>query len=201
MGLDSSLSQAKCLSNWLCEQVDGRKLPARGRENWGLSLLRHSWDVADGIVTLLDRDLPGPAWTLARPLLESFVRGIWLLHCASDAQVRRFRKGECPTLPALLTAMESHDTAQWHAAWIRKNQKNMPIFHDFTHGGIEHVLRGTDEDAVESKYPKSELEYLVGLGIEVRVRIGYEILTLVGDLEAIKRLSSTAQGVGPRTAL
>ena len=97
--------------------------------------------------------------------------------------------------------MESHGTAKWHAAWIRKNQKNMPIFHDFTHGGIEHVLRGIDEDAVESKYPESELEYLVGLGIEVRVRIGYEILTLVGDLEAIKRLSGTAQAVRTRTPL
>ena len=91
--------------------------------------------------------------------------------------------------------MESHGTAKWHAAWIRKNQENMPVFHDFTHGGIERVLRGIDEDAVESKYAESELEYLVGLGIEVRVRVGHEILTLVDDLEAIKRLSSKAQAV------
>ena len=201
MSLNGSLLWAKCFSDWLSEQVDGQKLSVSGRQDWGLALLRHSWDVADGTVVLLERDFPGPAWTLARPLLESFVRGIWVLHCASDSQVQNFQKGRYPKLPKLLTAMEGHRTAKDHATWIRGNWDNMPIFHDFTHGGIEHVLRGITEDAIAIKYPEHELEYLMGLGVEIRIRVGYEILTLMGDVPAIERLSHKVQAVRKRTLL
>ena len=194
--LSQAISQAKDLEIWLHEKTNGRNFPSKGTDAWGVCLLQHSWDVAEAIIILLERKLPGPAWTLARPLCESFVRGVWVLHCASDEQVDSFRNGKCPPLPELLKEMDDHDEAKLHTDWIRAQTENKDIFHDFTHGGIEHVLRRITENdettVVEPNYPDHELEYLVGLGTEVRIRVGLELFSLMGDSEAIRELCDKA---------
>lgn len=193
MSLVEAISQAKDLSDWLHKKINETNFSVGKRDDWGVALLQHSWDVADAIIILLERDLPGPAWTLARPLRESFVRGVWILHCASDEQVEHFRKGKCPSFPRLLEAMGNHDEAKLHADWIRAQMKNKVVFHDFTHGGIEHVLRRIDENVVEPHYPEHELEDLVGLGTEVYIRVGYELFALMNDAEATRQLCQKVQ--------
>lgn len=204
MSLDQALSQAKNLGVWLHKKTNGRNFPSKETNVGGICLLQHSLDVADATIILLERDLPGPAWTLARPLLESFVRGIWILQCASDEQVENFRNGKCPPFPELLKAMDDHDEAELHADWIRAQMKNKDIFHDFTHGGIEHILRRITENeektVVEPNYQEHELEYLVGLGTEVRIRVGCELFSLMEDSEAIRQLCEEAS-IFPRLAI
>ena len=194
-------ARAKSLSTWLHEQIDGRRIPVEGCGDWGVALLQHSWDLADAIVTLLDRQLPGPAWTLSRALSESFVRGVWLLHCASDEQVERFRNGKRPSFPRMLEAMDDHDEAQYHARWIRTTMANASVLHDFTHGGIEHVLRRIDKDVVEPKYPEHELEYLVELSAEVYIRVGCELLSLMGDSDTARQLDKRVQAEWNRPSI
>ena len=202
--LNQAISQAKNLAGWLHKKTNGRNFPSKGTSAWGVCLLQHSLDVADATIVLLEHDLPGPAWTLARPLLESFVRGIWILRCASDEQVENFRNGKCPSFPELLKAMDDHDEAKLHADWILVNMENKTIFHDFTHGGIEHVLRRITENdektVVEPNYQEHELEYLVGLGTEVRFRVGLELFSLMEDSEAIRQLCEEAS-IFPRRAI
>ena len=195
--IDQAISQAKDLGGWLHEKTNGRNFSAKGTDIWGVCLLQHSLDVADAIIILLERDRPGPALALARPLLESFVRGIWILHCASDEQVENFRKGKCPLRPQLLEAMDEHDEAKPHADWICEQTENNNIFNDFTHGGIEHVLRRITENdeknppgtVVEPNYQEQDLKYLVGLGTEVYIRVGWELFSLMNDADAIRELS------------
>ena len=96
--------------------------------------------------------------------------------------------------------MDDHDEAKLHADWILANIVNTTILHDFTHGGIEHVLRRITENdektlsgtVVEPNYPEHELEYLVELGIEVRIRVGRELFSLMEDSEAIRQLCEKA---------
>ena len=192
MSLDQAISQAKNLSGWLHEKTNSKRFSVSGRRDWGVSLLQHSLDVADAIIILLEHDRPGPAWTLARPLRDSFVRGVWILHCASDEQVEKFRNGQCPSFPELMKAMGNHDEAKLHVDWILANMQNKEIFHDFTHGGIEHVLRRIDENLVEPNYPEHELEYLVGLGTEVYLRVGCELFSLMSGTEATRQLCEKA---------
>ena len=204
VGLDQTISQAKNLGVWLHKKTNGKNLSSKETNVAGVCLLQHSLDVADATIILLEHDLPGPAWTLARPLLESFVRGVWILQCASEEQVENFRNGKCPPRPELLKAMADHDEAKLHADWIRAQTKNKDIFHDFTHGGIEHVLRRITENdektVVEPNYQEHELEYLVGLGTEVRIRVGHELFSLMKDSEGIKQLCGEAS-VFPRLAI
>ena len=199
--LTEAIARAQCLSNWLHKQVNGRKFEGRRQQRWGSALLQHSWEISDAVVHLLERNLPGPGWSLARPLCESFVRGIWILHCASDADMERFRKGESPGFPKLLEGISSHRDASLHVAWLRATSANRDVFHDFTHGGIEHVLRRVSEDMVEPRYPERELEYLLALSVEVYLRVGWELLSLMGDAGAKRQLFEKVQSDWERLSL
>lgn len=102
-------------------------------------------------VTLLDNNLPGVAWALARPMHESFVRGSWLLNHASKINVTRFIKGKCPKFPELLK--DIGDAPETGGCWIKKmTELNIKKFHDLAHGEMEHVIRRMTETAIESNY-------------------------------------------------
>ena len=49
------------------------------------------------------------------------------------------------------------------------------------------------DGSVEPTYPEHELESLIGLGDEVRVRIGVELLSQLGDKEAMNKLNERAR--------
>ena len=87
------------------------------------------------------------------------------------------------------------------ADFIRKvHDLHMRHFHDFAHGGSGHVMRRHGENAVEPNYPLNELELLVSLGIEARIRVGVEIFSLINDRVGIMQLYEKAQ-VFPRQPL
>lgn len=191
MALPALISQAKDLALWLHEHTNEKDVPNTTRATTGLAIFQLSMDIADAIVVLLDARLPGPALSLARPLFEGYVRGHWLLHCASDTEVERFNHGICPKFPPLLKAIGTD--AESGGAWIHANESaNMTAFHDLTHGGSEHVKRRITSTAIEPSYPEQELEGLVKFGIEVRIRIGAELLSLIGNEVAIKELNHRA---------
>lgn len=151
-------------------------------------------DLNDAILVLLDTQLPGPALTLARPLFEGYVRGVWLLRAASDQEIEKFNNGKCPLFRDLLSAIGNDQTSG--GAWIHANKNaNWSSFNDLTHGGSEHVKRRNTQDAVEPNYPESELEALIQFGIEVRIRIGSELLSLMNDEIAMEELNERAKNL------
>ena len=187
-----SITVAKDLTIWLHKRTNEKKIPAAIQVRTGVAILQLSLNLADAILVLLEANLPGPALTLARPLFEGYVRGLWLTEFASDYEVEKFNNGKCPQFQELLNAIGNDETTG--GAWIHANKKaNWDSFNDLTHGGSEHVKRRSTEDAVEASYPESELEALVKLGIEVRIRIGAALLALMNDEIAIEQLNEKAK--------
>ena len=196
VSLPQLIEQAKSLSQWLHRKTNNLRIPIRGSSDHyfiGGALLQQALDLADAIIILLERNLPGAAWTLARPLFECYVRCIWILESASKTNIKQFQNGKVPRFNELLDLLETE--ANVHARWIRSTHKNMKHFHDFTHGGIEHVLRRINKNVVEPQFPDNELTYLVRLGIEIRIRLGYEVFspTLLDDKDVLKELRIIAK--------
>jgi len=191
MPLAQHLNQAKDLGIWLHERTNEKRFPDGIRERTGLAIFQLTEDIADAIIVLLDAQMSGPALSLARPLFEGYVRGFWLLKCASDEQVLEFMNGKCPNFSGLLAAIPKG--AESGGAWIHANSgKNLIAFHDLTHGGSEHVKRRIKDGSVEPSYPEHELESLVRLGNELRVRIGVELLSRMHDEEGVEKLHEWA---------
>lgn len=192
MTLAQRIDQAKELSTWLHERTNEKRLSSSIREQTGLAILQLSEDIADAIVVLIEAWLPGPALSLSRPLFEGYVRGFWVLKYASDEQVNEFVNGKCPNFPGLLAAIPNNPESG--GAWIHANsQKNLIAFHDLTHGGSEHVKRRITGESVEPNYPDEELESLIKLGNEIRVRIGVELLSRLNDEKSMECLNERAK--------
>lgn len=190
--LVQSINQAKEFGIWLHEKTNEREISSAIRVRTGVAILQLSLDLADATLVMLEANLPGPALTLARPLFEGYVRGVWLLNYAKDNEVEKFNNGKCPLFHELLNAIGNGDTSG--GAWIHANKNaNWDSFNDLTHGGCEHVKRRSTQEAVEANYPETELAALVKFGLEVRIRIGGELLALMKDEVAMEQLSEKAK--------
>lgn len=194
MSLLESINQAKGFGTWLHERTNDKKHSGGVRERTGESILQLSLDIDDAILLLLEAGLPGPALTLGRPLFESYARGFWLLKFASDEQIAEFNNGNGPGMDKLLNAIGNDPTSG--SAWIHANKiMNWRSFNDLTHGGSEHVKRRVTQEVVEPNYPEPELEALVRFGIEVRIRIGSEFLSLMNDEIGMEELFEKAKNL------
>ena len=192
MSLPQLINQAKEFGEWLHQTTNNKIRHGGIPERTGEAILRLSLDLVDAILVLLEAKLPGPALTLARPLFESYVRGFWILRFASDKEIEEFNNGKCPSLDRLLGATGNDSITG--SAWIHANKNmNWGIFNDLTHGGSEHVKRRVTQDAVQPNYPEPELEALVRFGIEMRIRIGWDILCLMNDEIGKQQLGEKAE--------
>lgn len=184
---------AKDLGRCIHECVGGWRLPGEDRCRVGVALLQHCEDVADATIVLLESGLPGPALALARSLFESYVRGVWTLHCADDEAVAEFIESGRPTpwqLAKLINALKEKvpDVGEWTTAQARQ----LPALHDLAHGGRLHVLGHNTSKTIEPRYDGRDLVTLVDLGIELRIRVGVELLTLLDDERAMEELMEMA---------
>lgn len=75
MNISEDLEKAKEVDTWVHSKTNDISIPSRKRTVMGAALLQQALDVTDAIVILLGRNLPGPAWALARPMHEGYVRG------------------------------------------------------------------------------------------------------------------------------
>lgn len=192
MTLNQILEIAKELSTWIHAHIKEAEYP----KNPGLALFQQSQDICDAIRILLEANLPGPAWALARPMLDTYVRGLWLLNRASDEEIEMFLAGnEPPGFKDLLNAIGKDEEAG--GAWIHKIcELNRKAFHDLTHGGIEHVLRRITDDSIEPNYPEEEKIRLIHTQIGIQLAIGYELLALANNPAGIEKLEEMAQQYG-----
>ncbi|UUX95390.1 hypothetical protein LRS07_19605 [Aquabacterium sp. J223] len=116
------------------------------------------------MVLLLEERRYASAMALLRPALESFLRGEWLAHCASEAQVDSFMSDEDPPkLRLLLDALEQVHPYEGGklTALVRRHWDAMC---SFTHTGGLHVQRWMTETAVEPAYTAEELLAALRLG-------------------------------------
>ncbi len=192
MVLNQILGIAKELSAWIHGHTNERNYP----NNPGLALLQQSQDICDAIRILLEANLAGPAWALARSMLETYVRGLWLLNHASDEEIEMFLAGnKLPGFNKLLDAIGNDE--ETGGAWIHKIcELNREAFHDLTHGGIEHVLRRITDDSIEPNYPEEEKIRLIHTQIGIQFAIGCELLALANNQAGIEKLEEMAQQYG-----
>src|SRR5262249_33998272 len=192
MSLLNLIKEAKDPGRWLHKKTNNRRYPGGLRGRTAHAILQQTLDIDDAILILLEARLPGPALALARPLFEGYIRGFWIQGYASDKEIEKFHNGKVPILPKILKAIGNDNISG--AEWIQ-NSKNAhwKVFCDLTHGGIEHVSRRNTRHTVEPKYPERELEGLVRIGIEVRMRIGAHWLSLLKDEASIEKLHEKAE--------
>ncbi|MBZ0092882.1 MAG: hypothetical protein K8F27_11780 [Sulfuricellaceae bacterium] len=186
-----NLNRAKELGMWLHERTNGLNLPQNDRIRIGGTVLHLALEHYDAIIVLIDARLYGSAFSLARLLLEAYVRGAWLLNVASDTERQSYMKGKCPDFYKLLDAIG--DDPETGGAWIKgTKEKNWTQFNELTHGGACHVIRRNTEEAIESAYPEEELSRLLEFSGEVAIRVAAELFAVADDELLLTQLAEKA---------
>jgi len=176
------------------------------RKGGAATLFDLAHEHAKSIALLIDHRLAGSAYALLRACIEAYIRGSWLLHCASDDQVKKFtsRDTKWPSLSSQMSDLEDHHDLP--GAFDRYLGKTMGMLDALTHGlstqmkwrfndsHIEFVM--TDNDKCELAKEISFISIMAHLGIadiaedEDVVR---ELEEIFSELDAFnKRMQSDA---------
>lgn len=159
----------------------------------GILSLEH----ATGALVLIGHDLIPSAYTLMRPQYESLVRGIWLLHAASETWIEKLsepltvesakRANEGPMLAEMLKQLESNDNAPKLIVEQLKAYRDVAWkgMSSYTHGGLHPLSR------VLTGYP-AELTYDMVRNSNAVVCLTAQLASiLTGDrhaMEPVRRL-------------
>ncbi len=192
MDIAALLKTAKEIAVWIQEHTSDSNVPNERRMIMAASSFQHALDIADGIIVLIDNNLPGVAFTLLRSLHESYVQAVWLLNVATEDQLTRYENGICPKLQTLVKQIG--DEEETGGAFIKgMTEKNISDFHNLTHGGVEHLMRRQTETSIEPNYRSEEIEALLRARNQYATLSAFFLLTQMAKKDSIDELNSRVQ--------
>lgn len=135
---------------WIREHLPGIELKGDHRHRIPAQLFDLAIEHSSGILNLIAANICASAFALVRSEFECFVRGAWLHHCASDAEIEIFIAKDRidPTFGALINAIEQKPGFDSKFLSAVKDSA-MKAMHGYTHGGIHQVSRRLDGDYIE----------------------------------------------------
>ena len=164
--LDPMLSTARLQAageyvEWLRLAVHEKALPASNRVRSGASCLAISQEHHHLIVVLTEHELYASSFALLRVAFEAYVRGMWLVLCASETQVGQFLNGEeRPNFGVLLGQPELTPGFSENVLSVLK-KRHWAAMCAYTHTGGLHVQRWNTEEAVEPNYDAEEVKQVL----------------------------------------
>lgn len=108
------------------------------------------------IVLLLESTFYSSSFTLLRSVFEAYLRGLWLKHCATEAQATEFFKGTKPPGNMVAEIEATPDFSNGVLSRIKKENWNSMC--EFTHTGGLHLQRWQSHNSVEPKFDEEEIE-------------------------------------------
>jgi hypothetical protein len=111
----------------------------------------------EAVLLLVSRDLVGSAFALARPIIETMYRGLWIDKCATDEEVQRFIKQDKidPTIATLAKAIdEKYET---HGAFERLKTRSWDLLNSLRHTGMHQVRRRFTAKEARPSYTEAQI--------------------------------------------
>ena len=153
MKIQTALARAYDLSNWIDSSIHGLETPSGDREAMAGALLDQVHEHHKAILLLLRNSFVGSAFSLVRPTLETFVRGVWLLRCASDKEVENFAKDKISekSFGSLIKEIEARPG--YDVGVLSKVKKEAwSAMCSYAHGGYLQAVRRVIPDQIPTNY-------------------------------------------------
>ena len=129
------------------------------------------------------------AFALLRSAIDAYVRGAWLTHCATEADVLLFVQDDRspPGMDDMIGALERTD-AYSGGELSRAIDRVRKALHSYTHTGGLHVQRWMAPGAIEAAYSPAEVESVLEYAEFVGLMSTIAIASLIGDEPKAQRL-------------
>jgi hypothetical protein len=154
----SSIENTEGLVDFLASVTNETSMPGTLRVRISAGCLGVSLDHHHAIAILVREGRLASSFALARLVFESFVRGAWLAHSATDKEVEDFSVGkEPPKVDLLLSALEKNPgyAAQTLSAIKASSWRAMC---SYTHTGGLQIQRWQSASSIEPTYTLTEVE-------------------------------------------
>jgi hypothetical protein len=158
--LAQAIAKVKNLSIWFKPRINALSFISGPRSGLAAGSLDITLEHFDAIVLLIDHGLTGSAFSLIRPMFESYVRGIWLLNCANDTQLGQFADETFNPKPEQMIA-EIEQLEAFSSGALSRNWKDVKrTLHGLSHGGCQHRRMGPK--GVGANYAEAEIFNALG---------------------------------------
>jgi hypothetical protein len=159
--LQEALEKSGRWLNRLSDLIDGLSFTTDFKNRVSASLFHLSIDHHGGVHTLVKSKLYGPAIALLRPQFETYLRGAWYNHCATEEQVDAFIHGAEP--PRVNQQIADLVTKEGYKDSPLRELKDVVWndFCDFTHGGIKQVGSRITDTEITQSYDLSDIARLL----------------------------------------
>ncbi|MEX0805646.1 MAG: hypothetical protein WD688_20365 [Candidatus Binatia bacterium] len=156
MTIHAALVDSADLSTWLDGSINDLDMPAGISERMAAGCFDQVHEHHKAIHLLLKNSLVGSAFSLVRPTLETFVRGLWLLRCASEKEVESFTKDKIDkSFGDLIKEIEARDG--YNVGVLSKVKKNYwGAMCSYAHGGYLQTVRRNTEAHITPNYSDDE---------------------------------------------
>lgn len=173
---------------WLRLAVHEKSLPSSNRTRAAGSCYAIAQDHHHSIVLLVEHQLYASSFALLRSEFEAYVRGQWLSHCASDAQIDQYLRGSKPPKIDQLLASVEQTPGFSEKVLSRAKAQGWETMCAFTHTGGLHIQRWNTSDGIEPNYTSEEILEVLGFAEAVGALAVLGIAEIANDAEMAERV-------------
>ena len=196
MTIEAALAGSADLSNWLDSSIHSLEIPFDDREAMVGALFDQVHEHHKAIQLLLKNFLVGSAFSLARPTFETYVRGVWLLRCASQEEVKKFTRDKIDKSPGdmigEIEALQDYDVG----VLSKVKKEAWSAMCSYAHGGYRQAVRRITPDQIRADYSEDEMLEVIRSSNTIALLAASEIFSMAKrkDLEeaALERMRSLA---------
>lgn len=155
--INQVLSKAMGLNSWFWENLDGMDIPKGKKTRLAVACHDQVIEHQLSICTLVEHRLYGSAFALVRPIFEGFIRGVWLMNCASDLEVELYYMDK--KLPEFGELVKRVETIEGFASGILGGvrQNSWSAMCSYTHSGVMQTSRRLTRNTIEPNYKAEEV--------------------------------------------
>ena len=168
------------LIQWIDNHTAGLTLPADERSQLAVGCFDVALEHQAAVTLLHSSELYGSTLAMLRVLSEALVRGLWLHACATDAELKKFKKGRLEK--SFDTLVREYETKIGTpggvlsgfklSAWAQMN--------DFTHTGFLQVSRRHKPGRVEANYTDQDLTNALGAAGALGLIAAGQLIAIAG---------------------
>lgn len=194
--MEEHLKKSSDLIQWLDTQIDGLPFRADTRTR----LVAGCFDIAmehyKAIILLSFNKVYGSAYSLLRPLFESYIRGLWLFRCASKTEVELFQKGKITkNFGQLIEEIEKIDG--YDIGTLSKSKRaSWGAMNDYVHSGFNQITRRNKENSIEPNYDIEEIKEIICFANSIGVLSAIEISFISENKKLSSELLEKMKNIG-----
>jgi hypothetical protein len=193
--MQNPLARASEISNWIDSSIHGIEIPSGDREAMADALFDQVHEHHKAILLLLKNLLVGSAFSLVRPTLETFVRGVWLWRCASDGEVAKFAKDNVSgkSFGAMIEEIEAKPG--WDVGVLSKVKKEAwSAMCSYAHGGYLQAVRRVIPDQIRPNYTDGEILEVINSSTAIALLAASEIFSMAQRKDLLEAVLEQMRG-------